>query len=102
MPTHKCRNRIPTTPCGVFEEEERQRADSSKVYDITPKYLCIDFCPEHKFYAISIEDCDGGKRITPSKCCGRWRTIKRWVIDERMEANLREELAFAWEGRRLS
>lgn len=48
-------------------------------------YLSIDQCPNHpEFVAIAVDSDAGGTRITPSKCCGRWTTVKRWAIDERM------------------
>jgi hypothetical protein len=45
------------------------------------KYLTINQCPQHKdFMSVSIDDEDGGYRLTPSKCCGRWVTIKKWKM----------------------
>lgn len=42
--------------------------------------LCILGCSYHGVQAISIEDEDGGERITPSKCCGSWRTYMEWEL----------------------
>lgn len=44
-------------------------------------YLAINQCPTHGYWAITVEDNVSGERITPSKCCGRWDTVKRWPID---------------------
>jgi hypothetical protein len=47
-------------------------------------YLAINRCPIHRdFLSVAIEEEDGGgTRITPSKCCGRWETLKRWPLEE--------------------
>lgn len=42
--------------------------------------LSICRCPTHGFYSVSIEDNDGGVRLTPSKCCGRWDVVKEWRL----------------------
>ena len=44
-------------------------------------FLAIQRCPVHSsFMAISIEDDNGGYRLTPSKCCGSWITLQRWEV----------------------
>ena len=45
--------------------------------------IAIDRCAQHNYYAVSINKTwpDGGgvgKRLTPSKCCGSWRTVEEW------------------------
>lgn len=59
------------------------------------KYLAINRCPKHDFYAISIDDAASGTgiRLTPSKCCGRWETVHRWPLDMRMAREIETELA---------
>lgn len=45
------------------------------------KTLSIDRCPTHGLYAICVGDENGGKRLTPSKCCGSWgQEIVRWKL----------------------
>ena len=45
--------------------------------------LAIDRCPRHdSFWAINIGDNHSGERITPSKCCGQWSTIREWKLSE--------------------
>jgi NTP pyrophosphatase (non-canonical NTP hydrolase) len=46
------------------------------------QYLAINKCPNHGFYSITVEDDDTGTRVTPSKCCGRWDTVKRWKVSQ--------------------
>lgn len=59
-----------------------------------PKTLSIDKCPHHGWLAICINDSDGGgTRLTPSKCCGRWDTVKAWPLDARMCRDAIEELS---------
>lgn len=53
--------------------------------------LSIDRCPTHNFYAICVGDDDGGKRLTPSKCCGRWDRVRAW---SRTPAQLRDIAAY--------
>lgn len=48
-------------------------------------YLCINECPKHRYRSISIDiiRADGtgyGTRVTPSKCCGSWTTVKKWPL----------------------
>lgn len=45
-------------------------------------YLAINQCPTHGYWAITVEGDETGERITPSKCCGRWDTVKRWPLDQ--------------------
>ena len=54
--------------------------------------LTISRCPEHKsFYAITVDDeYGGGTRVTPSKCCGRWDTIRAFDLSPRMWRDLAE------------
>jgi len=48
------------------------------------KYLTINRCPVHDFYAVMLEDGTGvERRLTPSKCCGRWEAVKRWPINDK-------------------
>ena len=60
-------------------------------------YLAISRCPTHReFWAVMVEDEDGrGTRVTPSKCCGRWETVKRWKLDERMANEIIDEVSSA-------
>jgi hypothetical protein len=59
-------------------------------------YLSINRCPVHSdFWSISIDDEICGQRITPSKCCGRWRTVKQWRLDARMITSMMEKLTNA-------
>jgi hypothetical protein len=38
----------------------------------------INECPNgHGYRCISI----GNTRITPSKCCGSWKTVQKWTVD---------------------
>lgn len=56
-------------------------------------YISILTCSRHKFFAIAIEDEEeNGTRITPSKCCGSWTTVRRWKIDESMREDIFKEL----------
>ena len=60
-------------------------------------WLEILECPDHGFLGVSVSGNDLGRRITPSKCCGRFRTKKRWrfVADElsrEFDLSLREAL----------
>jgi len=41
--------------------------------------------------AICIDDTDGGgTRVTPSKCCGQWQTVKAWTLSKRAWQELAE------------
>lgn len=44
------------------------------------KTLVIMRCSRHDVYGISIDDANGGTRVTPSKCCGSWPTVKEWTL----------------------
>lgn len=48
------------------------------------RYLAINRCPLHaNFWSVSVEEHDGsGTRLTPSKCCGQWKTVTRWLLTE--------------------
>lgn len=55
--------------------------------------ITIQRCPTHNYWAITIDTPGvGGTRITPSKCCGSWETVKTWPMDERGWAEI-ERLA---------
>ena len=59
----------------------------------TKIFLAINRCPVHRdFMSVSIDDENGGFRLTPSKCCGRWETLIRWKIDLNMVKDMREQL----------
>ncbi len=47
-------------------------------------FLAINRCPEHEaFWSISVDDEGGsGTRITPSKCCGRWNVVRKFLMSE--------------------
>jgi hypothetical protein len=47
-----------------------------------PQSIEISRCPKHGFYAISIGTEEWGQRITPSKCCGRWVSVKKWELSK--------------------
>ena len=50
---------------------------------VSLKTLAINRCPVHGWWAVTIEDGSGGVRVTPSKCCGRWDTVKALHMSER-------------------
>jgi hypothetical protein len=55
------------------------------------KILTIDRCPDHGFWAICVDDGDGGgTRVTPSKCCGRWDREHAWKLSARFWRELAE------------
>lgn len=48
--------------------------------------LAIDHCPRHGFYSVSLNETaesgwGSGRRLTPSKCCGSWKTFREWDMD---------------------
>lgn len=45
--------------------------------------LSIDRCNKHGYYAVSICDKNSGLRVTPSKCCGSWSSVKDFRMSER-------------------
>lgn len=56
--------------------------------------ISIERCPVHRFRAICLsgDASVGGTRLTPSKCCGRWKTEQAWTIDsERLRADIESE-----------
>lgn len=61
------------------------------------EYIGIAQCPVHSnFYGIFVEDKEGsGTRLTPSKCCGQWKTITRWRLNSRMCDDIMDEIATA-------
>lgn len=44
------------------------------------KELQICKCPEHGHWAVTVGDSDGGTRLTPTKCCGRWTIVKAFPM----------------------
>ena len=56
------------------------------------KYISINKCSAHGFYMIAIEDDNGGHRITPTKCCGSWQTVIKWIIDKSMIDDFNNEV----------
>lgn len=57
------------------------------------KYLAIHRCPTHGLLCVAIDSKkDGGTRLTPSKCCGKWGRVQRWLINDTMMDIIREEL----------
>lgn len=53
-------------------------------------YLSIDRCLIcDSSWAVSTEDERGnGTRLTPGKCCGRWRSVMRWRLTEQGWADI--------------
>ena len=50
-------------------------------------------CEQHGFLAILIGDDKGGRRLTPSKCCGRWATVAKWrMTRDSIRSELEEAL----------
>jgi hypothetical protein len=59
--------------------------------------LTINKC-NHGTFAISLDDENGGTRLTPSKCCGSWKEVQAWELsaeDCRDFANLFESAQMA-------
>lgn len=55
--------------------------------------ISIYQCPRHRtFYAIAFDEEDRGERITSSKCCGEWRTLRSWPVDARMIGQLKAQI----------
>lgn len=44
--------------------------------------LVINKCPTHGYWSVSIDDEHGGTRVTRSKCCGRWDTVKEFTLSQ--------------------
>lgn len=43
--------------------------------------LAISRCSKHGYWMVSVErPGSSGTRITPSKCCGSWETVKTWPL----------------------
>lgn len=63
------------------------------------KFLSINRCPIHKnFWSVSIDDNDGGGvRLTPSKCCGQWKTENMFKMSKRDWEELSEQALIAAE-----
>lgn len=55
------------------------------------KFLSINVCSRHGVYSISVDGDNGGTRVTPSKCCGSWSTVKEWKLSERNWLDLASE-----------
>mgnify|MGYP003589837222 CR=1 FL=1 len=55
------------------------------------KKLAISVCSRHDTYMVSVEDENSGLRVTPSKCCGRWTTVREWELSERDWLDLAKE-----------
>lgn len=45
--------------------------------------ICLDQCPDHGLQAISVASLGTGcgHRLTNSKCCGKWRTVRQWTVN---------------------
>lgn len=43
--------------------------------------VAILHCPEHGFYAISINDI----RVLGGKCCGRWNVLQSYAVQDAKE-----------------
>lgn len=61
------------------------------------KKLVINQCHSHGVYSVSVEDENGGMRITPSKCCGSWSTVKEWALSKSDWLDLAKEATKASE-----
>lgn len=58
--------------------------------------LCINQCPDcRKNWSISVDDDEGGRRVTPGKCCGRWKEKKSWPLDTEMIQEIRDQMNVA-------
>ena len=57
-------------------------------------YLAIRRCENHGYYAVTAEyEQQGGRRLTPSKCCGRWDLVTKFRVDpKQLLKALREEI----------
>lgn len=69
--------------------------------DEPQRRLSIDRCPLHGYWAVCVDDENGGIRVTPSKCCGQWDRQKAWDLsadDWRKLAKLATEAAVFKEG----
>jgi hypothetical protein len=59
--------------------------------------LVINRCNRHNFWSVSIEDEDGGTRITPGKCCGSWSTVKEFNLSASDWRDIEKEARLAAE-----
>jgi hypothetical protein len=57
-------------------------------------WLSIDHCPKHGYYAVSVNDENGGTRLTKPKCCGSWTEVKRFEVGPRQLKSMVDELEF--------
>lgn len=83
--------------------QERQSGvpPAGVVAEVPTVTLAIDHCPRHGFYSVSLNETSAngwgsGRRLTPSKCCGSWKTFREWTMSVRELrdiANEAEELA---------
>lgn len=61
-------------------------------------YLEFMRCPVHEgFSCIALSEegddaCSGGHRLTAGKCCGQWRTVKKFQMDDWELADARDEI----------
>lgn len=62
------------------------------------KRLTIDRCRTHGYFAVAVDDEDGGgTRLTPTKCCGSWKTIHSWPLDKNLAEAMIEHAEIALE-----
>ena len=59
-------------------------------------FLCFNECPKHAYKSVSVDliRADGsghGTRVTPSKCCGSWTTVRKWMLSASEWKNLADE-----------
>jgi hypothetical protein len=46
-------------------------------------FLAYNRCPLHGFESISLDNDDGGTRLTRGKCCGRWDVVIKFPMSTR-------------------
>lgn len=64
----------------------------SKARHYTRPTLAINRCPRHRnFWAITLDVAGGGRRVTPSKCCGQWDVVHEWPLTATEWRQLAEE-----------
>lgn len=61
------------------------------------QYLAVNRCPKHGVYSVSLDDDNGGMRITPTKCCGTWTVCQRWPLTEELAQDVITEIECAVE-----
>jgi hypothetical protein len=53
--------------------------------------LAINRCPDHpNRYSVSLDDEHGGVRLAGVKCCGRWKELASWTLDQDALRHARE------------